>query len=134
MRSDEHDRTTQEHEQPRRRRYDRLTLKRIIELGSAIGLLWAGFSGISAAIGARWATHTEVQAAVRPVVDTLADFRRVTDARLGAIEAQQRDDAATRALLPAYFRLQCIQLEQYRSTSLAEAAGFPCDSLLRRRR
>lgn len=120
-----------------RRSGDRWTRRRIIEIGTIVGLLWGGYSAISAYFGAKWATHTEVgQVVVK--VDSLRsnmDSVRVQgNRRFQEMEVKQAELEGVHQLLPAFFRMQCITLERDNSKSLAEVAGFPCDSLLRRRR
>lgn len=143
MRSDENDRTTHEtdeHERLRRRGYDRWSRKRIIEIGTIIGLLWGGYVALSSAIGARWATHGEVKDAIHPVtvkLDSLvartdtSDTR--TDRRLRELEGQHRALDSTRSTVEWMARLWCLQLERDRSTSLADIAGKSCDPILGRR-
>lgn len=124
-----------QHEASRRgRRSTDWTLRRIIEIGTVIGLLWAGFNFISAATAARWATHNEVTDAVKPVVDTLNAFKATANARLLRVEIGQQQAEAVHQLLVPLARLSCLDLARQRSSSLAAAAGLPCDSLLRRMR
>lgn len=142
MRSD--DRTTQEFEDhrgpehPHGRRKTDWTLRRIIEIGTAIGLLWAGFTGISAAIGARWATHAEVNSVVRPVavkVDSVANAVDTLFSRFERIEQLQPMSVNMRALIGSMARYQCLDArDNPRKRERAEAADMPCDSLIRRMR
>ena len=114
----------------RGRRKTDWTLKRIIEVGTVLGMLAAGYTYLAA----RWATKAEVASAVQPVADTLAAFKRSTAIRLDAVEIRQSAAERRQDLIPGFLRLQCLQLRRDRSESLAEAAGVPCDSLLQRRR
>ena len=115
------------------------SLRRIIEVGTVIGILWAGFTTISAAIGARWATHAEVSRVAEKVdsVNVNVDsVRSQSNRRMDLIERRQdavdRRNNAIQELLPAIARTTCIRLDIDRSSSIAQAAGLPCDSLLRR--
>src|SRR5574338_484308 len=111
-----------QHETARRgRRSTDWTLKRIIEIGTAIGLLWGDYTTISAYLGAKWATHTEVTEAVRPVVDTLNAFKRASAGRLDMLEARQAFIERRQDLIPGFLRLQCLQLRRDKSESLADA-------------
>lgn len=84
-------------------------------------------------ISARFATRAQIESAVKPVVDTLNAIRKDQDTRIGRLEARQDTDDAIRSLIPAIARTTCIRLEIDRSSSIAEAAALPCDSLLNRR-
>jgi hypothetical protein len=114
-----------------RRNYDRWSRRKLIEIGTIIGLLWGGYSAISAYIGARWATHAEVSNAVQPVADTLQAFKRDVMPRLVRVE-QRQDAAEANNLMPALARYACLTAERDRSTSMTEAAGLPCNRLLGR--
>lgn len=141
MSTDDDASTTHERDGRRGRRKTDWSARRIIEFGTVIGLLWGGYTAISSAIGARWATHSEVQNAVRPIavkVDSVSrnldTLRSTNGLRFDAIELRQLEAERRTDLLPGFLRLQCLQLRRDRSESLAEAAGVPCDSLLRRMR
>jgi len=125
----------QEHRtsEPRgRRRSDQIlegwTWGRAIKILTALTLLGGVVTALVSVGAATIATKPQLDAVVEKV-DTL---RVRTDQRFQRLEARQDATEQVHDLLPAFFRLQCIQLEQIRSASLAEAAGFPCDSLLRR--
>jgi len=117
-----------------RRRKNDWTLKRIIEVGTVVGLLWGGYTAISAYFAAKWATHTEVSDAVQPVVDTLRAMRTDIVPRINRVEQRQDAAESLHQLLVPLARYQCIMAERDRSKSLAEAAGLPCQSLLGRTR
>jgi hypothetical protein len=50
------------------------------------------------------------------------------------MERRQADAEGIHSLLVPMARAQCIQLREWKSSTIAEAAGLPCDSLLRRMR
>lgn len=82
----------------------------------------------------RLASKAEVNEALRPLADTVNAFKRSTSIRLDAVEARQTLAERRGDLIPGFLRLQCLQLRRDKSESLADAAGVPCDSLLRRGR
>jgi len=119
-------------EQPLRRRKTDWTIKRMIELGTLVGLLATGWGVVWSYFAAKWATHSEVSDAVQPVVDTLREFRRDMIPRLNRVEQRQDSAEAIHQLLVPLARYQCITAERDRSASLTELAGLPCNNLLGR--
>ena len=99
----------------------------ILSMVGAIGVAVLTF------ISSRFATRAEIEAAVKPVVDTLNAIRKDQDTRIDRLEMRQDTLYMVRQLIPAMARAQCIQLERWSSKTIAEAAGLPCDSLLHRR-
>ena len=115
---------------PRWKRKDVAQWLGIIATGIAI------YAGLSTWFATRFAARSEIEAQVKPVVERLEVFAGSTNVRLQKIEddraREQIEDEAMRALITGMARLQCLDYARQRSMSLADAAGLPCDSLLRR--
>lgn len=104
----------------------------VIKWLTLLSLLGTVFVGVSTWFSARFATRAEIEEQVKPVVDTLNALKIATDSRMRRLEARQDTLYNVRQLIPAMARAQCLQLERWDSKTIAEAAGLPCDSLLRR--
>lgn len=99
-----------------------------------ITLLVGLYAGLSTWFAARFATRKNIEEQVEPIARKLDAIAGSTNVRLNAIEVQQHEAEAVHELLVPMARLQCLDLARQRSSSLGDAAGLPCDSLLRRLR
>jgi hypothetical protein len=119
-----------------RRADDRLfpdwTIGRVTKWLTLITLAIGVYAGVSTFVAARVATRQEIENEVRPVVETLMVFKRGTNARLESIEDRQDHAEIVHSLIVPMARLQCLQMRRWESGTLTDAAGLPCDSLLRR--
>jgi hypothetical protein len=100
-----------------------------------LGILIAAgtiYVGLSTWFATRFATRKEIEEQVQPVAHKLDAFAGSTNTRLQRIEERQHNAEAVHELLVPMARLQCLDYQRQRSLSLADAAGLPCDSLLRR--
>lgn len=88
--------------------------------------------GIVTFVSSTFATQKEISETVTPVADTLRLFKRETGSRMDRIENRQDAAEDIHSLIVPMARLQCLQLQKWQSSTLAAAAGLPCDSLLRR--
>jgi hypothetical protein len=106
------------------------TWNRLIKIATALSLVGAIGAGIVSFVLTTLVTRPELDK-VSEKVDTL---RTRSDVRFQRIEARQDAAEGVHSLLVPMARAQCIQLRQWKSSTIAEAAGLPCDSLLRRMR
>lgn len=91
-------------------------------------------AGAVSYISTRFATRAEIGEQVKPVADTLGEFRRAVIPRLARVEQRQDSAEYFQQLVVALARMKCIEAERDRSTSLTDLAGLPCTVLLRRLR
>ena len=137
MRSDD-ERTTQEFENQRnpasrgRRRSDQIfegiTWGRVTKVATALTLV----GGIVVATISAAASILVTRPQLKEVTDTLSNFKTRTERDVQSIRARQDSVEEAHHLLEPMARLTCLQLQRERSGTLADAAGLPCDQLLRR--
>jgi len=140
MPSDEQGPTTQEFEEHRdathrgRRGSDQIlegwTWGRVIKIATAISLVGGIVVGIVSFAAAAIVTRPDLNR----VDAKLATVQIRASLRFRRIEMRQDDAEQVHRLLIPMARLQCLQMEKWQSSTLAFAAGLPCDSLLRRLR
>lgn len=129
--------TTDEHRDPVHR--GRRQSDQILE-----GWTWGRVTKIAVAVSAVGSIVVAVVSFTAAAIVTRPDLNRV-DAKLDTVQIRdslrfrriemRQDEAETvHRLLVPMARLQCLQMEKWQSSTLAFAAGLPCDSLLRRLR
>lgn len=106
------------------------TWGRVIKIATALTLV----GGIVVASISTVASILVTRPQLEQVTDSITTFKRSATARLDRVELRQDDAEQVHRLLIPMARLQCLQMERWQSSTLAFAAGLPCDSLLRRLR
>jgi hypothetical protein len=112
--------------------FPRWTVGRATKWLTLISLVIGVYAAISAFVATKIATRQEIGVAIDSVKTDVKALRGSTEVRLTRIEARQDSAEAIRSLLIPMARLQCLQMREWKSGTLAEAAGLPCDELLRR--
>lgn len=108
------------------------TREGVIKTLTLLSLAGAIYVGLSTWAGARLASRAEIREQVKPVVDTLERLKLEAMSRMDRIENRQDEAETIHSLIVPMARLQCLQMRRWDSGTLADAAGLPCDSLLRR--
>jgi len=97
-------------------------------IGKVVGTILAVVTLAGIIIGAITASLV-TKPELKAVKDSISANKDNNNRRFEKIETEQKELKANVNLIPGMARVQCLQLERDKSTTLARAARLPCDTL-----
>lgn len=117
---------------PRRRKTDQifegLTWGKVIKIGTALTITGGIVVGVVTFLLAILVTKPELKEVARKNDSTTS----IIQSQIADIKSEQQAAQVIHRLLVPMATLECIRLQQEKSTTLAVLAHLPCDSLTRR--